>query len=161
MNRKELLSILAQNSRTPVSEIAMMLGCTEADVEREIATLEEEKVILGYTAQINEESLNGERVTAMIQVRCTPQKEQGFDHIAEQIYRYPEVRDCYLMSGGFDLMLIVCCKSLKEVAMFVSEKVSRIDAVTGTETLFILKNYKMNGIEFDLQNLDHRETIIL
>ncbi len=162
MGRKEeILTLLERNAKLTASEIAVMVGRPVEEVEKTIATLEKNNVILGYGALVNWERTAAAPVTALIEVRVTPQRDQGFDHIAQRIYRYPQVQSCYLMSGGFDLMVILEDKSLKDVAMFVSEKIAPLDSVISTRTHFILKKYKMNGTEFALHEEDHREAVIL
>ncbi|HBP38190.1 MAG TPA: AsnC family transcriptional regulator [Clostridiales bacterium] len=162
MGRKEeILSLLERNARLTAEEIAVMIGRPADEVEKTIAGLEKSKVILGYGAMINWEKTAAAPVTALIEVRVTPQRDQGFDHIAQRIYRYPQVKSCYLMSGGFDLMVIIEDMTLKEVAMFVSEKIAPLDSVISTRTHFILKKYKMGGIEFEIRDDDHREAVVL
>ena len=162
MGRKEeILSLLERNARLTAGEIAVMISRPVEEVEKTIAALEKSKVILGYGALINWEKTSIAPVTALIEVRVTPQRDQGFDHIAQRIYRHPQVQSCYLMSGGFDLMVIIEDKSLKDVAMFVSEKIAPLESVISTRTHFILKKYKMNGTEFAIKEDDHREAIVL
>jgi DNA-binding Lrp family transcriptional regulator len=162
MGRKEeILSLLERNAKLSADEIAVMIGRPADEVVRTIEGLEKNKVILGYGALVNWEKTSAATVTALIEVRVTPQKNQGFDHIAERIYRYPQVKSCYLMSGGFDLMVIVEDETLKDVAMFVSEKIAPLDSVVSTSTHFILKKYKMNGTEFSHWEDDHREAVVL
>ena len=162
MGRKEeILSLLERNARLSAAEIAVMIGRPQDEVEKTIANLEKAQVILGYGAIINWEKTASVPVTALIEVRVTPQRDMGFDHIARRIYRYPQVVSCYLMSGGFDLMVIVEDSSLKDVAMFVSEKIAPLDSVVSTRTHFILKKYKINRTEYASQSDDHREAIVL
>jgi DNA-binding Lrp family transcriptional regulator len=162
MGRKEeILSLLERNARLTAEEIAVMIGRQAEEVARIIESLEKNKVILGYGALVNWEKTTVAPVTALIEVRVTPQMNQGFDHIAQRIYRYPQVKSCYLMSGGFDLMVIVEDENLKDVAMFVSEKIAPLDSVISTSTHFILKKYKMNGTEFSHWEDDHREAVVL
>lgn len=156
-----ILSLLEKNGRLPAEEIAVMTGLSTAEVLQIMDDLEKNKTILGYGALVNWEKTGYAPVTALIEVRVTPQRDQGFDSIARRIYRYPQVQSCYLMSGGFDLMVIIEDSTLKEVAMFVSEKIAPLEAVISTRTHFILKKYKMNGTEFAIQDEDHREAIIL
>ncbi|MEA4890250.1 MAG: Lrp/AsnC family transcriptional regulator [Clostridiaceae bacterium] len=158
---EEILSLLERNARLSAADIAVMLGLPAGEVEKVIDDLEQNKVILGYGALINWEKTAAAPVTALIEVRVTPQRDQGFDRIAQRIYRYPQVQSCYLMSGGFDLMVIIEDATLKEVAMFVSEKIAPLDSVVSTSTHFILKKYKMNGIEFAVRDEDHREAVVL
>lgn len=143
--RTDILKYLETNSRVDISEIAAVLGIEEAEVANEIADMEKEKIICGYHTLINWDKTGVEKVTALIEVRVTPQRNQGFDKIAERIYNYPEVNAVYLISGGFDLLVTLEEKTLKDVAMFVSEKLSPLDSVISTATHFILKKYKDHG----------------
>ncbi len=157
--RNELLSIIEKNSRIDLKELAAMLGVEEIDVVNELAALEREGIICGYHTLINWENTSDEKVTALIEVSVTPQTGQGFDTIAEKIYRYPEVRSVYLISGKYDLMVILEGRSLREVSNFVSEKLSGLDAVLSTATHFILKKYKDHGTIFKTKTDDERELI--
>ena len=143
--REKLLSIIEKNSRIDLKDLALRLNCTEIDVVNELQKLEEERVICGYHTLVNWEKTSIEKVTALIEVKVTPQRGQGFDRIAARIYNYPEVRDVYLISGGFDLLVTLEEKSLKEIAAFVSEKLSTLDSILSTGTHFILKKYKDHG----------------
>ncbi|HAL74958.1 MAG TPA: AsnC family transcriptional regulator [Clostridiales bacterium] len=158
---EEILTLLERNAKLTTAEIAVMIGRPADEVEKTIANLEKSKVILGYGALINWEKTAAAPVTALIEVRVTPQRDMGFDHIAQRIYSYPQVQSCYLMSGGFDLMVIIEDQSLKDVAMFVSEKIAPLESVISTRTHFILKKYKMNGTEFAVRDDDHREAVVL
>jgi len=157
--REELLMVIEKNSRIDLQELAVILGVSEVDVVNELEALEKEGIICGYHTLINWEKTSNEKVTALIEVRVTPQRGQGFDHIAERIYKYPEVRSVYLISGGFDLMVTLEGKTLREVSAFVSDKLSALDAVISTSTHFILKKYKDHGTIFDQENADEREMI--
>jgi len=161
INRQELLELVERNARISASEIAVMIGADEKAVSEELTRLHEENVILGYAAVINWDKTDRESVTAMIEIRITPQRNKGFDQIAWQLYRYPQVTSCYLMSGGFDLMIIIEDSTLREVASFIAENVAPIEGVVSTSTHFILKKYKSNGIIFDAKTTDDRETIVL
>ena len=143
--RHEILRYLEKNSRVNLQELAVLLGVDETLVANEIADMEKEKIICGYHTLIDWDKTGEEKVTALIEVRVTPQRNQGFDRIAERIYNYPEVFAVYLISGGYDLLVTLDGKSLKEVARFVSEKLSPIDSVISTATYFILKKYKDHG----------------
>lgn len=158
---ERILDLLQANSRLTAAQIAIMLGEDEAVVAEAIQTLEGDNVILGYTSIINWEKTARDSITALIEVRVTPQRGHGFDAIAQQIYRYPEVKSCFLMSGGYDLMLIVEGKTLKDVAMFVSERIAPVDAVMSTQTHFILKTYKREGTVFEIRTPDDREAVVL
>ena len=136
--REKILTFIEKNSRINLKELAIMLGVDEASVANEIAAMEQENVICGYHTLIDWDKAGLEKVTAMIEVRVTPQRGMGFDKIAERIYNYPEVKSVYLISGGFDLMVTLEGKTLREVSQFVTDKLS-------TKTNFILKKYKDHG----------------
>ena len=157
--RDELLSIIEKNSRIDLKELAIRLGKEEIDVVNELQKLEDERVICGYHTLINWEKTSIDKVTALIEVKVTPQRGRGFDRIASRIYNYPEVRDVYLISGGFDLLVTLEEKSLKDIAMFVSEKLSTLDSIISTGTHFILKKYKDHGTIIDEHIKDEREVI--
>lgn len=158
---EEILEILERNNRISAEQIAVMLNKSVEEVQAVIKKYEEEKVILGYNTIINWEKTNKETVTALIEVKVTPQRGQGFDKVAERIYRYPEVKSCYLMSGGFDLTVIIEGKTMKEVALFVAEKLAPLESVLSTATHFVLKKYKAEGTVFEEKEKDDREAIIL
>lgn len=143
--REELLAILEKNSRIDFKELAVLLGVEETAVLEELEKLEKEGIICGYHTLINWEKTSIEKVTALIEVKVTPQRGQGFDRIAERIYNYPEVKAVYLISGGYDLLVTLEEKTLKEIANFVSDKLSTLDSVLSTATHFILKKYKDHG----------------
>ncbi|MFO7637645.1 MAG: Lrp/AsnC family transcriptional regulator [Clostridia bacterium] len=158
---KEILDILEKNANTPVEDIAAMTGRDPGEVRRIIREFEEKKVIAGYSAMVNWDKTDREWVVALIEVKVTPQRDRGFDSIAERIYKYNQVKACYLMSGSFDLTVIVEGTNIKEVALFVSEKLSTIEGVTSTSTHFVLKKYKDKNILFDTTESDDREAIVL
>ena len=155
--REELLAIIEKNSRIDLKELAVILGVEEIDVVNEMAALEAEGIICGYHTLINWEKTDIEKVSALIEVKVTPQRGQGFDHIAERIYNYPEVKSVYLISGGYDLLVSLEEKSLKEIAAFVSDKLSTLDSVLSTATHFILKKYKDHGTIINKTTKDERE----
>lgn len=157
--RDELLSILEKNSRIDFKELAVLLGVTEEQVLLEISKLEKENIICAYHTLINWEKTDIEKVSALIEVKVTPQRGQGFDKIAERIYKYPEVKSVYLISGGYDLLISIEEKSLKEIAAFVSDKLSPLDSVLSTATHFILKKYKDHGSIVNETIKDEREVI--
>ncbi len=157
--RDELLSILEKNSRIDFSQLAIMLGKSESDVLGEISKLENDGIICGYHTLINWEKTSIEKVTGLIEVKVTPMRGKGFDNMAERIYNYPEVKAVYLISGGYDLLVILEEKSLKEIASFVSEKLSTLDNILSTSTHFILKKYKDHGTIINKQEKDEREVI--
>ena len=154
--RMEILKYIEKHSRVELGELAVLVGVEETDVANEIADMEKEKIICGYHTLINWDKAGVEKVTALIEVRVTPQRGQGFDSIAERIYKYPEVRSVYLISGGYDLMVILEGKTLKEVSQFVTDKLSTLDSVLSTATHFILKKYKDHGTIFDQKIKDER-----
>ena len=143
--RLEILKYLEKNSRVDLSELAVLLGVTQTDIANAMANMEQEKLICGYHTLIDWDKAGVEKVTALIEVRVTPQRDRGFDRIAERIYNYPEVFSVYLISGGYDLLVTLEGKTLKEVSRFVSEKLSTVDEVISTATQFILKKYKDYG----------------
>ena len=132
--REKILTFIEKNSRINLKELAIMLGVDEASVANEIAAMEQENVICGYHTLIDWDKAGLEKVTAMIEVRVTPQRGMGFDKIAERIYNYPEVKSVYLISGGFDLMVTLEGKTLREVSQFVTDKLSTLDQVLSTKT---------------------------
>lgn len=142
---KELLELLEHDARRPVSELASILHRSEYEVEREIRELEKNKILLGYNALIDWEKFGENKVVSLIEVNLTPQRNVGFDAIADRICRFEEVRTAYLMSGSFDLLVIVEGNSLQEVANFTATRLSPIEGVTQTRTHFILKPYKKDG----------------
>ncbi len=158
---EEILKILQKNSRYTNEEIGIMVEKSESEVEKIIKDYEKSGVIAGYTTLVNWNDTNKERVTALIEIKVAPQRDEGFDKVAERIYKFPEVSACYLMSGGFDVTLIVEGKSMSEVANFVSQKLSVQEYILSTSTHFILKRYKDNGKVFDKKEIDKRETIII
>ena len=143
--RNEILRYLETNSRVNLGELAVLLGVDEVKVANEIADMEKEKIICGYHTLIDWDTAGVDTVTELIEVRVTPQRNQGFDRIAERIYNYPEVHAVYLVSGGYGLLATLEGKTLKEVSRFVSEKLSPIESVISTATYFILKKYKDHG----------------
>ena len=154
--RDQILTFIEKNSRINLKELAVMLGSDEVTVANEISEMEQKQVICGYHTMIDWDKTGAEKVTALIEVRVTPQRGQGFDSIAERIYNYPEVKSVYLISGGYDLMVILEGKTLREVSSFVSDKLSTLDTVLSTATHFILKKYKDHGTIFAKKNKDER-----
>jgi Transcriptional regulators len=157
----ELLEILEKNSNTDIENIAVMLGKSIEEIRAEIKKLEEDGIIVGYKALINWEKTDKDTVTALIELKITPQRGEGFDKVAERIYRYPQVKACYLMSGGFDLTVLIEGTSMKEVALFVAEKLAPLENVLSTATHFVLKKYKDKGIIFEENDKDDREAVRL
>ena len=157
--REEILAIIEKNSRIDIKELAVILGAEEIDVANELAAMESEGIICGYHTLIDWEKTSIEKVTALIEVRVTPQRGQGFDNIAERIYKYPEVTSVYLISGGYDLLVTLEGKSLKEVSRFVTDKLSTLETVLSTATHFILKKYKDHGTILTKKYEDTREKV--
>ena len=157
--REQILNIIEKNSRVETQELAIRLGVEEAAVVEEMQKMEMEGIICGYHTMINWEKTTEEKVTALIEVRVTPQRGQGFDNIAERIYKYPEVQSVYLISGGYDLLVTLEGKTLKEVSSFVSDKLSTLDTVLSTATHFILKKYKDHGTIMTSKYEDERMMI--
>lgn len=143
--REKILTFIEKNSRVDLKELAIMLGVDEAAVANEMAAMEQEHIICGYHTLIDWEKTSIEKVNALIEVRVTPQRGRGFDSIAERIYNYPEVNAVYLISGGYDLLVTLEGKTLREVAQVVSDKLSPLESVLSTKTNFILKKYKDHG----------------
>lgn len=159
--REQILSVLEKNSRIEIKELAVRLGADELTVANEIKAMEDEGIICGYHTMIDWEKTSIEQVTALIEVRITPQRGQGFDNLAERIYKYPEVNSVYLISGGYDLLITLEGKSLKEVSSFVSHKLSTLEGVLSTATHFILRKYKDHGTILDKKFEDNRELMSL
>ncbi len=155
------MEILERNSRISLEQLAAVLEISEAEVAELMAKLEQDRVVLGYHAVIDWEKANRELVTALIEVKVTPQRGLGYDNIAERIYQYPEVTSVFLMSGGFDLTVIIEGKTMKDVAMFVSQKLAPMEGVQSTATHFVLKKYKQEGFIFGPDTKDQRAAIWL
>lgn len=157
--REKILKAIDKNSKLSVQDLAIMLGATEEEVAQTIKELENESIICGYPTLINWEKTESEKVTALIEVKVTPQRGQGFNKIAERIYKFEEVESVYLMSGGFDLTVIIDGKSMREVANFVSSKLAPMESVLSTATHFVLKKYKEHGIPLIQEKEDERMLI--
>ena len=149
---------LGNISRT---KIAQMLGKDEKEVDEKIAELEKDNIIVGYKTIVNWDKTDRDMVTALIELRITPQRGEGFDKVAERIYKYPQVRSLYLMSGAYDLAVTIVGKSMKEVALFVAQKLAPMDSIISTATHFVLKKYKEEGIVFEDDEKDTRQVITL
>ena len=154
-----LLDILREDCRIPLEKMAVMTGSSLEEIASAIDGLEKRKIILRYSPVINWDRTDRERVEAMIEVRVTPQRDMGFDAIARRIYRFDEVKSVYLMSGSYDLLVLVEARTLKELAAFVSGKLSPLETVTGTATSFVLKRYKEEGVIFENDDADRRLVI--
>ena len=155
----KILKAIDKNAKLSVKELAEMLGESEEKVQKELERLESERVICGYPTLINWDKVEEERVTALIEVKVTPQRGMGFDRIAERIYKFDEVEALYLMSGSFDLSVTIVGKTLKEVAEFVAHKLAPMEAVVSTSTSFVLKKYKQHGMTLVGGNDDERMLI--
>ena len=159
--KAQILEILNEDCRIPLERIAVMTGQDLTTVAQAVDELEKDRVILQYAPIINWDRTDRERVEAMIEVKCTPQRDMGFDAIAGRIYRFVEVKSVYLMSGGYDILVLLEARTLKELALFVSEKLSPIEGVTGTSTSFVLKRYKQDGVVFVGETTDKRMAVTL
>ncbi|MBQ3379137.1 MAG: Lrp/AsnC family transcriptional regulator [Clostridia bacterium] len=156
---ERILKILEEDGRMTDKEIATMLSLNESEVARAREEYEKTGVIVGYKACIDWDKTKNESTVAMIELKVTPQYGEGFDKIAKRIYAYPEVESVYLMSGSFDIMVLIRGRTMKEVAMFVSTKLAPMEAVVSTSTSFVLKKYKENGVIFGRESDDEREVI--
>lgn len=154
--REKILNFIEKNSRIDLKELAILLGLDEVAVANEIAAMESEGIICGYHTLIDWDKVTQEKIHALIEVKVTPQRGKGFDDIAERIYKYPEVQSTYLISGGFDLLIFMEGKTLREISSFVSEKLSTLDSVISTTTHFVLKKYKDSGIILKKEYEDER-----
>lgn len=161
LQMEEILDLLRQNARLSVEDIAAMTKKTASEVQAIIKKLEDDGVILKYAAIVNPEKDKAARdkVVAEIQIQVQPQREHGFDAIADRIYRFPQVKSLYLMSGGYDLKVLIEGDNLKDVALFVSEKLSTLEGVRSTKTNFVLKTYKENDIVYVEDERDRREGV--
>ena len=157
MNR-EILTLLENDARLTADELSVMLDTDKNEIKAKIDELEKNGTILGYKTVVDWEKTDKESVTAMIEVKLTPQRDRGFDRVAEKIYNYPEVKSVYLMSGAYDLSVVIEGKTMKEVALFVSQKLSTIEAVNSTATHFVLHKYKDKGVLYDTTEIDERGT---
>ena len=158
--REKILTFIEKKSRIDLKELAIVLGVEESAVINELEQMEAEHIICGYHTIIDWDKVGQDKVMAMIEVRVTPQRGMGFDKVAERIYNYPEVNAVYLISGGFDFMVILEGKTLREVAQFVSDKLSPLDSVLSTKTNFILKKYKDHGTVIASKTKDERIQMI-
>lgn len=148
----DILRILTQNARESTADIARQLDCEEAEVLSRIEEMEEKGIIKGYQAIVDYDQLEREGVTAVIEVKVTPEREGGFDHVARRIARFDEVSSMYLVSGAFDLLVFINGSDLRKVAGFVSEKLSTMEGITSTATHFMLKTYKQHGVLMDIHD---------
>lgn len=157
----KLLELLEQDCTMSVEQMASAAGMSVAEAKAAIRRYEDERIVLGYQAVIDWDRVRKESVTALIEVKVTPQSIDGFDRIAERIYQYDEVESMYLMSGSFDLAVIISGRTLREVAQFVGERLAPLTGVTGTATHFILKKYKEKHLVFRPQDPEEREYIFV
>ena len=157
--RDKILAIMEKNARIDLHDLATLLGETDVAVANEIADLETEKVICGYHTLINWDNTDSEKVEALIEVKVTPQRGMGYDKIAERIYQFKEVESIYLMSGAFDFTVFITGKTMREVALFVADKLAPIDQVISTATHFVLKKYKDHGTVIGETREDERQMI--
>lgn len=158
-NTARLLDLLRQNARLSNAELAVMLGESEAEVKAQIAALEREGIIMGYSAIINEEKADENGVTAIIEIKITPMKDMGFDDLAHTIMSYEEVDTVFLLSGAYDLSVTITGTSLRKVALFVSERLAVLDGVLSTTTHFVLRRYKEKNHVFNEDNFDDRDMV--
>ena len=154
--REKILNYIEKNSRVELKELAVLLGTTEAEITQELADMEAEGIICGYHTLIDWDKVTTDRVNALIEVKVTPQRDLGFDAIAERIYKYPEVNATYLMAGEFDLLVSLEGKTLREVSSFVTQKLATLEYVISTTTHFVLKKYKDHGTILNAENTDER-----
>ncbi len=155
--REELLRLIEKKARIDLSELAVLLGRNEAEVANELQELEKEGIICGYYTLINWDKAGEEKVDALIEVNVNTGRDSGFDTVAERIYKFDEVKSCYLISGRYDFQILLEGKTMRQVANFVSSKLSPIEFVTGTATHFIMKRYKDYGVILDEPKKDERE----
>lgn len=157
---EKILSYIEKNSRIDLHELAVLVDSDEASVMNTLEEMESKNIICGYHTLINWDKVGVEKVTALIEVRVTPQRGMGFDKVAEHIYHYPEVNALYLISGGFDFMVIIEGQTLREVSEFVSAKLSPLESILSTKTNFILKKYKDHGTVMQAGHKDERALIL-
>ena len=153
---KNLLKLLEDDARLSTEQLSVMLDTPKKDIEAKLSELESNGTILGYKAMIDWEKTDREYVTAMIDVKLSPQRDRGFDKIAEKIFQYPEVQAVYLMSGAYDLSVLIEGKTMKEVAYFVSQKLAPIESIISTATHFVLHKYKDKGVVYGYSEIDER-----
>ena len=154
--KQDLLELLQEDCRLPMEKLAAMTGADLTAVAKSLEELEQDRIILRYSPVINWDKMDRERVEAMIEVRVTPQRDLGFDAVAKRIYKFDEVKSVYLMSGSYDLLVLVEARTLQELALFVAVKLSTLDGVTSTSTSFVLRRYKEEGVVFDNDRGDQR-----
>lgn len=158
-HREEILRLLEQNARYTAKDIAVMLDMDVIEVKNEIDIMEKERIICGYHAIVDWDKTDDEKISALIELKVTPQRGEGFDRIAEKIYQYPEVESLYLMSGGYDFSVILKKATMKEIANFVSSRLAVIEEVQGTATHIVLVRYKDHGIQLAAPKKDMRMVV--
>ena len=154
----DILKLLENDARLTPAQLAVMLDVSEEEILAQLKEYEANGTILGYKTIVDWEKTEQESVTAMIDVKLTPQPDRGFDRVAEKIYNYPEVKSVYLMSGSYDLSVLIEGRTMKEVALFVSQKLAPIEAVISTATHFVLHKYKDKGVLYEAPEIDERGT---
>ncbi|MBQ7010427.1 MAG: Lrp/AsnC family transcriptional regulator [Clostridia bacterium] len=157
---KELLEIIEKNARLTNEDIAVMLSKEEGDIKKMITEYEKDGIILGYKALIDWDKTDSEHVNALIELRVSPQPDRGFDKLAEKIGNYPEVTSLYLMSGGYDFMVLLEGKTMREIAYFVAQKLAPLDTVITTATHFVLRKYKDKGVTYGPAYVDERSNCL-
>lgn len=156
MNEKKLLAALEKDAYADRSMLASQLRCSVQEINAQIKKLEEQKVIVGYNAMVDWDKTNRDYITAMIELKISPIRGEGFDKVARRISKYPQVKSVNLMSGAYDILLSIEGRTLTEVALFVSQKLAPMDGVLSTATHFVLKKYKDKGISYDVSEEDMR-----
>ena len=154
--KRNILELLEKDARLTSREIAVMLEKEEGDIKKMVSEMEKEGIVLGYRTIIDWDKTDKEYVSALIELKITPQRDRGFDRVAEKIYNYPEVESLYLMSGGFDLAVLIEGKTMREVAYFVANKLAPMEDVVATATHFVLRKYKDKGIVYGPAKTDER-----
>ena len=157
---ENILKILEDNANLTPEQLAVMCNKEKGDIQKMIKKYEQDGVILGYKTMIDWDKTDREYVSALIEVKITPQPDRGFDRVAEKIYNYPEVQSLYLMSGGYDLCVQIEGKTMKEVAYFVAQKLAPIDSVISTATHFVLRKYKDKGVVYGVEEIDERGNFV-
>lgn len=160
MDTLKLLNILEKNARAEVKDLSDILNESEDVINSTLKELENKNIIRGYHTVINWDSTNKDQAMAIIEVKASPERDIGYDKVAKNIYRYPEVESCYLMSGSCEFIVIINGKTMKEVANFVGQKLAPIDGVTGTTTHFVLKCYKVEGVVLEVEENTNERMII-
>lgn len=156
-----ILKVLEENARYTNEEIAVMLGMSNEEVAEKIRCMEQQGVIRGYKVIVDREKISDDYVSALIELRVTPKRDLGFDEIAGKIAEYPEVEDVYLMSGGYDLALMISGRTFKDIALFVSQRLAVLDSVISTATHFVLSRYKEKGVPVHETPKDERRSVWL